>query len=90
MKNQLADEETFALIESEANLESLVEQVQKSKRPLILMHDSESKAVLLNIEDYQTLLEELEVLRDIHVAEEQLRNGQFISNREARKRLLGR
>jgi len=42
-------------------------------------------------EEYRTLdeMQAVDLLCDIMTAEEQLRNGQFISNTEASKRLLG-
>jgi prevent-host-death family protein len=89
MKSQLPKQDTRPLSEVGANIELFIEQVSKTKKPLILTHNGKSKAVLLDIDNYKSLIEELELLKDIRIAEGQLRSGEYISNEEARKRLLG-
>ncbi|MFQ5864403.1 MAG: type II toxin-antitoxin system Phd/YefM family antitoxin [bacterium] len=89
MKSQLLKQDKRPLSEVGANIKSFVEQVSKTKKPLILTHNGRSKAVLLDIDKYESLIEELELLKDIRIAEEQLHDGEYISNQEARKRLLG-
>ncbi|MFQ5636552.1 MAG: type II toxin-antitoxin system Phd/YefM family antitoxin [bacterium] len=89
MKSQLSNIEMRPLSDFGANIELFVEQVRKSKKPLMLTDNGQTKAVLLDIEDYETFVEELEFLKDIQIAEQQLRDGQYVSDEEAKKRLLG-
>jgi len=76
-----------------ANAASLIEQVRQSGRPLVLTQRGHSTAVVLDVAEYERLLEEIEVLRDIQTAERQLKAGKAVSNREAKaelRRRLGR
>jgi antitoxin YefM len=61
-----------------ANVASFVEQVRETGRPLVLTQHGKSSAVLLGAADYEALVEELEVLRDIHVSERQLAQGEAV------------
>ncbi len=73
-----------------ANAAAMLKQVQESGRPMILTHNGRSAAVLLDVASYQALLDELEELRDIHAAYEDLQAGRVVSHVEARARLLDR
>ncbi len=61
-----------------ANVASFVEQVRTTRRPIILTQHGKSAAVLLGAADYEALVEELEVLRDIHASEGELDEGRSI------------
>lgn len=65
-----------------ANVASFVEQVRRSGRPLILTQHGRSAAVLLGAADYEALVEELEVLRDIQASERELAEGRGVPHEE--------
>jgi PHD/YefM family antitoxin component YafN of YafNO toxin-antitoxin module len=44
--------------------------------------------VLIGAAEYESLVEELETLRDIHVSERQIAEGDVIANEDARGRIL--
>jgi prevent-host-death family protein len=52
-----------------ANVSSFVDQVRQTRRPLVLTQHGQSAAVLMDAADYEALIEELEVLRDITLSE---------------------
>ena len=85
MKSFLNKQDLCALSDFEANIEAFINKVSETKQPLVLTENGTKKAVLLDINNYEKLIEELELLKDIRIAEEQLQNGDFISNEEARK-----
>jgi len=74
--------------EVSANINSFIEQVYETKKPLVLTLNGQNKAVLLDIDVYETLIEELDLLKDVHNAIEEVRNGKYITNEEAKLRLL--
>ena len=88
MKNIRPDKDIKPLSEFRANLGRLLEQVRESKRPLVLTKRGHSAAVVLDVEEYEELLEELEVLRDIAQATQQLEEGEGVSQEDAREKLL--
>lgn len=73
-----------------ANAAAMLEHVRASGRPMILTQHGRSAAVLLDVASYQALLDELDELRDIHAALEDLRAGRVVPHETARARLLAR
>ena len=82
------DEDIKPLSEFRAQAASLVQRVRETRRPLVLTQRGHSAAVVLDVSVYERLLEEIEVLRDIQVAEQQLAAGQGIPQEEAKARVL--
>lgn len=83
-------EDVRPLSEFRANAASFVQQVKDTKRPLILTVHGRSAAVLLDVEEYETLLDQLELLRDVRTAEAQLKKGRAVSHSKAREKVLAR
>jgi prevent-host-death family protein len=90
MQRVVLDQDVKPISEFRANAASLVQQVQRTKRPLVITQQGRSAAVLLDVSEYEKLIAKLELLQDIHTAENQLDKGQSISHASARKKALGR
>ena len=73
-----------------ARAADLIERVRSTRRPLVLTQRGRSAAVIIAVEEYEDLVEEVETLRDIRTAEEQLDAGRTVSNRLARCQLRSR
>jgi len=71
-----------------ANVASFVDQVRQTRRPLVLTQHGKSAAVLLGAEDYQDLIEEIEVLRDIQISERELAEGKGVPHEQVVQELL--
>ena len=76
------------LSEFRANAATLVQQVQETKRPLVLTRRGHSAALVLDVTEFERLIGEIELLRDIRRAERQLENGDGIPHEEARARMM--
>ena len=74
----------------QAKAESLLKQIQDTRRPVVLTQEGKGAAVLVDIETYQSLLEELELLRDVHRGLAAIEAGRVVPHEEARARILGR
>ena len=70
-----------------ANAAAVIEQVQSTKRPVILTQHGRSAAVLLDVEAYEDLLDQLALLRDVQEAEEQVAARRGGAHRTVAKRL---
>jgi len=68
----------------------VIEQVQKTKRPVVLTHHGRSAAVLLDVEAYEALIDEVALLRDVRTAEAQLDAGMGIPHAIVEARLRER
>jgi len=73
-----------------AKAEDLLRQVQETRRPIVLTQEGKGTAVLVDVESYQTLLEDLELLRDVHRGLADVEAGRVVSHEEARARLMAR
>ncbi|MFI5233866.1 MAG: type II toxin-antitoxin system Phd/YefM family antitoxin [Gemmatimonadales bacterium] len=82
-----------SLSEFRANAAAFVEQVQATQEPIVLTQRSRGVAVLLAVGTYESLVEELELLRDLRTSHDQAAAGREDSgpNVESRLRaMLGR
>jgi prevent-host-death family protein len=69
------------LADFRANLAAVVDQVQRTKRPVILTQHGRSAAVLVDAEAFEAMQDRLELLEDVRVAEDQLARGEGILGR---------
>jgi prevent-host-death family protein len=76
--------------EFRANAAELIEQVKTSGRPLVLTQRGHSAAVLLDVEEYERMVEEIELLSDVRTSLQQLEAGEAVSNRDAKAELRRR
>jgi prevent-host-death family protein len=74
----------------QAHAAELVRRVQETRRPVVLTEHGREAAVLVDRESYQELLEELELLRDVHRGLADVEAGRVVPHDEARARLLAR
>jgi len=76
--------------EFRANTSAVLEQIHATKRPVILTQHGRSAAVLLDVDVYESLVDEVAVIRDLRVAEAQLDAGMGIPHEVVEKRLRQR
>lgn len=82
------DQDIKPLSDFRANITSYIENLRKTKRPLVITQHGKSTAVMLDVSEYETLLDNLEVLKDIRLAESQIDNGEGISHSNAKQTIL--
>jgi prevent-host-death family protein len=73
-----------------ANAAKLIEQVQTHKRALVLTQRGRTAAVVLDPAEYDRLMETLELLQDVHEANNQIAAGKGIAEKKAKEVLLRR
>lgn len=78
------------LSEFRANAAHFVKQIKETKRPLILTQHGKSSAVLVDVAAYQGLINKLELLQEVQLAERQISEGKYLSDDEVKKRLVNR
>jgi len=83
-------EDIRPLSEFRANAASFIEHLRRSRRPLVLTQHGRSAAVLLDVSEYERLVERAEVLEDIREAEEQLARGEGVEHAAAKEQVLSR
>lgn len=88
MRRPCLTEDVKPVSEFRSRAAALVRQVRESKRPLVLTQHGRSAAVLLDVAAYEELVETVELLRELHVAERQVEQGRAIPHEEVRAELL--
>jgi antitoxin YefM len=58
-----------------ANITSIIEEIKRTKRPVVLTQHGRSAAVVLDVAEYERILEKIDLLSDIELAESQIENG---------------
>jgi len=76
--------------EFRANAAQFIEQVQETGQPVVLTQHGRSAAVLLAVESYEAMVDELALLRDVRLAEEQGASGKTRSHAAVAKALRAR
>ena len=87
MKRINLDQDIKPLTEFRANVTAFVQRVRKSKRPLVITQHGRSSAVLLGVEEYESLIEKIEILQDIHLAEKQFDDNQSINHEDVQSKI---
>jgi len=73
-----------------ANTASVLQQVRETGRPVVLTQRGRGAAVLVDVRVYQSMVDELDELRDIQAGLADVAAGRVLTNEEARRRLLER
>ena len=76
--------------EFRANAAQFIEQVRETGEPVILTQHGRSAAVLLDVDAYESLMDELALLRDVRTAEAQVAAGKTLSHASVAKKLRSR
>ena len=76
------DEDIRSLSDFRANAASFIERVKSKRRPLVLTQHGKSSAVLIDVEDYQKMLDKIQLLEELSTARRELDNGDGVSQEE--------
>jgi len=76
------DQDIRSLSDFRANAASYIERVKSQRRPLVLTQHGKSSAVLIDVEDYQKLLDKIQLLEELSTARKELDNGEGVSQEE--------
>jgi len=76
------DQDIRSLSDFRANAASYIERVKTQRRPFVLTQHGKSSAVLINVEDYQKILDKIQLLEELSTARKELDNGEGLSQEE--------
>ena len=78
------------LSEFRANAATFVKQIKETKRPLVLTQHGKSSVVLIDVAEYQSIIDKLELLQEVQIAEQQISEGKYLSEKDVQKRMKAR
>lgn len=90
MPNLNVAQDIRPLSEFRSDAAGMIQKLRETKGALVLTQRGHSSAVVLDIGVYQDLLDELDLLKDVHTATAQVEAGQGIPQEEARRIALSR
>ncbi len=76
------DQDIRSLSDFRANAASYIERVKSKRRPLVLTQHGKSSAVLIDVEDYQKMLDKIQLLEELSTARKELDNGKGINQED--------
>lgn len=88
MSKVRVDEDIRPLSEFRAEVASFVKHIHETRRPMVLTQRGRGVAVLMDVHEFESMQERLEILEDLYRAEEQLAAGEGVRHEEARTRVL--
>ena len=82
------DQDIQPLSDFRAGAASFIRQVNETRRPIVITQRGKSVAVVVDVAEYESMQEKIELLEEVQKAEAQLSAGLGVSSSEARKRIL--
>ncbi len=83
-------EDIRPLSEFRSNATACIAHVTTTKRPLVITQHGRSTVVVLDVSEYERLLERLEILEDLEASEADIREGRVVEHADAREQALAR
>ena len=90
MRRPNLNEDVQPVSEFRANAAKFVQRVRETRRPLVLTQHGKSAAVLLGVEEYEEMLDTIELLRKVQTGEAELNAGLGIPHEDVEARLLAK
>ncbi len=78
------------LSEVRKGMTNYIKQIRETKRPLIITQRGKSSAVLIDVQEFESMQEKIELLSDVQSSLSQLAKGKAIDHKEAKNMLLQR
>ena len=88
MKTPNLSQDIVPLSRFRAELAETVRRVRDNQSPVVVTQHGESSVVVVDVDQYQAMLEELETVRDIVAAERELSDGRGVASVDARAAVL--
>ena len=63
----------------------ILEYVENSRTPIVITHDGEARAVIIDIESYQKTIKAINLAKLLSFGEKDIKNGNLISHEDAKK-----
>jgi len=63
----------------------ILEYVENSRTPIVITHDGEARAVIIDIDSYQKTIKAVNLAKLLSFGEKDIKNGNLISHDDAKK-----
>ena len=83
------DQDIKPMSEFRTGIASFLKQVHDTKRPLVITQHGKGVAVLLDVAEYESMQEKIELLEDVQTSIAQIDSGAGIEHNKAKDMILG-
>ncbi len=83
-------EDILPVSEFRADINSMIQKTKKTHRPIVLTQHGKTSAVVMDINDYQRLVYEKQLLDDVKLAKQQAKEGKTYTTAEMKAMLKKR
>jgi prevent-host-death family protein len=70
-----------------AHIADVFKQIEEKNNPVVITQNGEAKAVLMNVNYYQNIMDAINLLKILSIGENDIKNGNIISEEEMDKRI---
>lgn len=81
------DQDIQPVSEFRKNAASFIDRIQKQKRSIVLTQHGKSAAVLVDVSEYQRMVDKLDKMEDLLEAERQIARGEVFTHEEAKQKI---
>jgi len=82
------DQDIQPLSDFRASVASFIRQVNETRRPIVITQRGKGVAVVVDVAEYESMQEKIELLEEVQKAEAQLSVGLGVSSSDAREQIL--
>ena len=90
MQRIVLNDDIHSISEFRSNATAFIAQVHSTRRPLVITQNGRSAAVLLDVDEYEKIMEKTELIQDIETALTQISQGKGIDHSAALQTLKKR
>ncbi|PID41997.1 MAG: prevent-host-death family protein [Proteobacteria bacterium] len=90
MQRLRIDQDIKPLSEVRTGIASFIKQVHDTKRPVVITQHGKGVAVLLGVNEYESMQEKIELLTDIQISINQIDNGDGVEHDDAKEIIMQR
>jgi len=65
----------------------MIRQVGDNKNPIVITQNGEAKAVIIDIDSYQNLINAVNLMKIISIGDRDIKNGKIVSHEDVKKQV---
>ncbi len=81
------DQDIQPLSEFRKHAADFIDRIKTQKRSIVLTQHGKSAAVLVDVSEYQRMIDKIDLMEELIEAERQIARGEVVSNEEAKKQI---
>ncbi len=81
------DQDIQPLSEFRKHAADFIDRIKNQKRPIVLTQHGKGAAVLVDVSEYQRMIDKIELMEELIEAERQITKGEVVSHEEAKNKI---